>query len=172
MAKRDHIDLLGKIHRFFLDTQNFKLLNYFKEKRKVLKGHWERLGDIECIFLHPKHEKKTTKTYMGNLIICTVTNVLDASIFIKGSSFFHFQDLDYLVILLTVCQTKWCYSEEFGIRSTNNFSIDIFLYSHPLSTWYRICIARINCFQSISGVKAVEKDHLCGQNTSISSCRI
>ena len=47
--------------------------------------------------------KKKTKTYMGNLIICIVTNVLDASIFIKGSSFFHFQDLNYLVILLTVC---------------------------------------------------------------------
>lgn len=44
--------------------------------------------------------KKKTKTYMGNLIICTV---LDASIFIKGSSFFHFQDLNYLVILLIVC---------------------------------------------------------------------
>lgn len=44
--------------------------------------------------------KKKTKTYMENLIICTV---LDASIFIKGSSFFHFQDLNYLVILLTVC---------------------------------------------------------------------
>ena len=45
----------------------------------------------------------------------------------------------WVVILLTVCHTTqllWCYFGEFGIGSTNNPLIYIFLYSDHWSAWY------------------------------------
>ena len=43
---------------------------------------------------------------------------------------------------LSVIQFIWCYFGEFGIGSTMNTIIDIFLYSHPLSAWFCIDIVR------------------------------
>ena len=48
-----------------------------------------------------------------------------------------------LVILLTVCQTVLVMLVgESGIGSTYNPLIDIFIYSHHLSTWYCIDIIK------------------------------
>ena len=46
--------------------------------------------------------------------------------------------------LLSVIQFLWCYIWEFGIGSTNNLQIDIFLYSHYLSSKHCIDIVRRN----------------------------
>ena len=58
-----------------------------------------------------------------------------------------------LVILLTATiQLFWCKFREFGIGSTNNTSIDSFLYSHHLSVWCCIDIVQEILFGSIMGV--------------------
>ena len=50
----------------------------------------------------------------------------------------------------------WCYFGEFGIVSTNNSLIDIFLYSHYLPTWYHSDSVRRNSVLVTSGTKRVK----------------
>ena len=62
-----------------------------------------------------------------------------------------------LVILLTVWHAfLWCQFGEFGIGSTNNPPIDVFLYSHHYYAWYCIDIVRRNSLLVTHGRKRLK----------------